>query len=141
MSRAPRQSPRKGPRLSPGAFEAATSAEAPPEPIDHWEGLITYRPAVSDPVPLPPEQSHTAIVARRSLRNPAGEGSPEQTHTAIIPRSLLVPGGDASRKSASKARPPETSVVKRRHRLPLRPEHTQIMPHRFFDQDQEDPTP
>ncbi|MED5465098.1 MAG: tetratricopeptide repeat protein [Myxococcota bacterium] len=127
--------------LSPGAFEAATSAEAPPEPIDHWEGLLPSRPAVSDPVPLPPEQSHTAIVARRSLRDPAGEGSPEQTHTAIIPRSLLVPGGDASRKSASKARPPETSVVKRRHRLPLRPEHTQIMPHRFFDQDQEDPTP
>lgn len=127
--------------LSPGTFDTGEPSALPPERIDHWEGVITYRPAVSDLAPLPREQSHTAIVARRSLRDPAGEGSPEQTHTAIIPRSLLVPGGDAARKSAAETLPAETSVVKRRHRLPLRPEHTQIMPHRFFDQDGEDPAP
>lgn len=127
--------------LSPGTFDTGEPSDLPPERIDHWEGMITYRPAVSEPVPMTEEHSHTAIIPRRSLRDPAQARSPDHTHTAIIPRSSLVPGKRARRERAPETPPPETSVVKRRHRLPLHPENTQIMPHRFFDQDEEDPTP
>ena len=120
--------------LEPSTFQDIDSPPATETDFDNLEPTVTslkYRPIIEG---APRETTQTAIIVRPQLRLNE-EGREEGT--------AIIPGRPAHRAQeeeiSANAEPSEevtkTAIVRRRSHLPLADEHTQIMPGRFFEDD------